>query len=508
MAAMLVRGARLVGLDGEAERVADVRVRDGVVAEVGPSLSGAGEPVLDAAGGWLIPGLWDAHVHATQWVRSRGWIDVAGCTGPAQACALIAAVLAERPGDGRLVTAFGFRATAWPRPGTVAELDAATGGRPVLVISGDAHSGWLNSAALAMLGVPPREGPLTENDWFALAAHLNALPEAQPTDADVAAALARLSARGLVGVVDVEFSDTFVAWPRRVAAGLRALRVRAGVYPHQLDEVIARGWRTGDPLPGGEGLATMGPLKIISDGSLGTRTAWCCRPYVGAAPGDPCAAGTANYDRATLAGLLARARDAGLGVAVHAIGDRANEVALDVLAEVGVPGSIEHAQLLRRADVPRFAALGVTASVQPAHLLDDRDMADDVWADRTDRAFLLRSLLDAGATLALGSDAPVAEPDPWLAVAAAVHRSGDGRPAWHPEESLTPREALAASVDGRRIVPGAPGDLVLLGADPLLAAGTTAQTAARLRAMPVRATVMAGRLTHLAAGAPGPEGAP
>lgn len=507
MAAMLVRGARLAGLDGEAARAADVRIRDGLVAEVGPGLRAAGDPVLDAAGGWLIPGLWDAHVHATQWVRSLDWIDISGCAGPEQACARIAGALVSRPDDGRLVTASGFRTTAWPRPGTVAELDAVTGGRPVLAISGDAHSGWLNSAASAMLGVPPRAGPLTENDWFALAARINALPEAQPTDADLAAAVAKLSARGLVGVVDVEFSDAFVAWPRRVAAGMRALRVRTGVYPHQLDEVLARGWRTGDPLPGCGSLVTMGPLKVIFDGSLGTRTAWCCAPYVGALPGDPHPAGAPNYDRATLAWLLARARGGGLSVAVHAIGDRANEVALEVLAEVGVRGSIEHAQLLRRADVPRFAALGVTASVQPAHLLDDRDMADDVWADRTGRAFLARSLLDAGATLALGSDAPVADPDPWLAIAAAVHRSGDDRPAWCPEESLTPREALAASVDGRRIVVGAPGDVVVLGADPLRTAPTTAETAARLRAMPVRATVVAGHLTHLAAGRPAPGGA-
>ncbi len=498
MVAMLVRGARMVGLDGEAERVVDVRLREGVVAEVGADLPAAGEPVLDAAGCWLIPGLWDAHVHATQWVRSRGWVQVAGCAGPEEACARIAEALAQRPDDGRLVTAFGFRPTAWPRPGTVAELDAVAGDRPVLVMSGDAHGGWLSSAALAMLGVPPREGPLTENEWFALAARVSALPQSQPTDADLAAAVARLSARGLVGVVDMEFADSFRTWPRWVAAGLSALRVRAGVYPHQLDQVLARGWRTGDALPGGDGLVTMGPLKIISDGSLGTRTAWCCTPYVGARADDPQPAGAANYDRATLAGLLARARGGGLSVAVHAIGDRANGVALDVLAEVGVPGSIEHAQLLRRTDVPRFAALAVTASVQPAHLLDDRDMADDVWGDRTDRAFLLRSLLEAGATLALGSDAPVAEPDPWLAIAAAVHRSGDGRPAWHPEESLTPREALAASVDGRLIAPGAPGDLVLLGADPLWASGDTAATAARLRAMPVLATVVAGRLTHRA----------
>ena len=87
--------------------------------------------------------------------------------------------------------------------------------------------------------------------------------------------------------------------------------------------------------------------------------------------------------------------------------------------------------------------------MQPAHLLDDRDVTEIVWPDRADRCFPLRWMVDDGVTLALGSDAPVSALDPWLAIAAAVHRSGDDREAWHPEQALTPREALAASVDGQ-----------------------------------------------------------
>jgi predicted amidohydrolase YtcJ len=169
---------------------------------------------------------------------------------------------------------------------------------------------------------------------------------------------------------------------------------------------------------------------------------------------------------------------------------------LDAFAVTGASGSVEHAQLLRHVDVPRFASHGVTASMQPHHLVADRDPAGVLWADRTDRLYLARSILDAGGKLALGSDAPVSPPDPWLAIATAVHRSGDGRPGWHPEQSLTPREALAASVDGQRVVPGARGDLVVLGADPVAEDADPATTAARLRAMGVRATVCAGRVTH------------
>jgi hypothetical protein len=154
-------------------------------------------------------------------------------------------------------------------------------------------------------------------------------------------------------------------------------------------------------------------------------------------------------------------------------------------------------QLVADADLPRFAALGVRASVQPAHLLDDRDVTAALWPDRQARSFALRSLLDAGADLRLGSDAPVAELDPWLSMAAAVHRSGDGREPWTPEQSLTPAEALAASTDGRgTLAPGAPADVVLLDADPLAPAADPAAAAEVLRTMAVAVTVQGGRVTH------------
>ncbi|HHU39948.1 MAG TPA: amidohydrolase [Propionibacterium sp.] len=493
---LLVRGGRIVGLDEGGSRPGDVRIRDGLIVEVGPGLAPGGEPVLDAGGSFLIPGLWDAHVHFMQWVRSTTWVDVAGTAGPDEVCARIEDALATRPDDGRAVIAFGYRSAPWRERPTVAQLDAVTGDRPVVVIAGDAHNGWLNSAALAYLGLPPRTGPLAENDWFPVFGHLASLPGADPTDAEVDAAIARLSALGVVGLVDLELDAAFRAWPARIRRGQRSLRVRAGVYPHQLDEVLAASWGTGDDLPGGEGLATMGPLKIIADGSMGTRTAWCCDPYTDATPDDEHPAGGPNVTASELADLMARAHAGRLASAIHAIGDRANEVTLDAFAATGASGSIEHAQLLRREDVPRFAELGVVASMQPHHLVADRDTAGTVWADRTDRLYLARSLVDAGATLALGSDAPVSPPDPWLAMATAVHRSGDERPGWYPDESITVREALAASVDGQRLVVGGRGDLVVLGADPLEERTDPTATRDHLLSVPVRATVCAGRVTH------------
>jgi predicted amidohydrolase YtcJ len=154
-----------------------------------------------------------------------------------------------------------------------------------------------------------------------------------------------------------------------------------------------------------------------------------------------------------------------------------------------------------------MAALGVTASVQPAHLLDDRDATETIWPGHGAQAFRLRDLLDAGVGLALGSDAPVSPLDPWLAMAAAVHRSADERPAWHPSQQLQPREALAASTDGiTALQVGGRADLVLLeddgslfadvplGADGLMVDSAAREAAARLRETDVLATVVAGRL--------------
>src|SRR6187200_51947 len=141
---------------------------------------------------------------------------------------------------------------------------------------------------------------------------------------------------------------------------------------------------------------------------------------------------------------MRRAHEGGLTPAVHAIGDQANARVLDAFEAVGCRGSVEHAQLLRHDDVARFARLGVIASVQPEHAMDDRDVADRYWAGRTDRAFMLAELQAAGVELALGSDAPVAPLEPWVAIAAAVGRARDGREPWHPEQAIDVRAALAA----------------------------------------------------------------
>ena len=478
----------------------DIRLRDGRIAEIGAGLPRAGAAVHDAGGALAVPGLWDGHVHFGQWAAMARRVDVADTSSPDEVTARVARhIAAERPAPGTVVQGFGWRVAGWDRLPSTAELDEVAGDRPVILISGDCHAGWLSSAAFRALGLPVHEGHLDEDDWFPIYTRLADLPEDPAVvRASLDAAMRAAAAKGVVGIGDMEFEAGRLEWPARTAAGLDRLRVRTCTYPEGLEAAIAAGVRTGDVLDA-TGLVTMGPLKVITDGSLNTRTAWCCEPFVTDDDlGDP--NGKRSVDPEELTQLLRRAHAHGLDGAVHAIGDAALLDALDAYAASGARGSIEHAQLVRMEVLGRFAELGLVASVQPAHLLDDRDSTEALWPDRLERCFALRSMSEAGISLRLGSDAPVSPLDPWLAMSAAVHRSADEREPWAPEQAITPHEALLASTDGvSELAVGGVGDLVLVDEDPCPAGlSGTAEQAARLRGTRVLATFVAGCLTHSA----------
>ena len=470
----------------------DVHVANGVVSRIAPAgASGPpGSQVANLDGRYVIPGLWDEHVHMTQWALAANRIDLSGATSAREAADVVRSALsgpghAGADGSGLTVVGVGFRDAVWADLPSLELLDGATGGRPAALLSHDLHCVWLNTAAASRYGVPvDASGLLREEPAFELTRELGKLPDAV-VDAWVRESAQAAAARGIVGVVDFEMTWNRDVWLRRVAGGFDSFRVDAGVYPQDLARAIAGGMRTGKELDGGAGLLRVGPLKVLIDGSLNTRTAYCVDPYPHGGRG------LLTVSEAELLELLVRARESGFVPAVHAIGDAANEVALNAFAAAGIAGRIEHAQFVRDRDFARFGELGLTASVQPAHALDDRDAADSNWAGRTDRAFPLRSLLAAGATLALGSDAPVAPLEPWTAMSAATTRARqDGRAPWHPEQALTRQEALAASTRGRgRIRVGDPADLVVLDGDPLAVADAV------FAAMPVAATLVAGRFT-------------
>ena len=489
----VVANVRLTGggrLDPFVDDVVDVHLANGVIADIAPAgaLARRGA-VVDGEGSWIIPGLWDHHVHTVQWALVAQREDLGRMASAASA----AAAMAQAPvlADGRRIGT-GFRDALWSDEPTLDLLDAATGDVPTYLINADVHSVWLNSAAFHREGFAlDPSGMLREEPAFEISRRLNAADPAT-SDALVGEALAAAAARGVVGVVDLDMAWNAEAWARRLAAGFDTTRIRFGIYPPQLERAIAEGLETGDALDAA-GLVRVGSLKVITDGSLGTRTAACSHAY----PGDPHNHGILTVPPDELVALLTRATGGGLSCAVHAIGDVANSHALDAFAATGATGTIEHAQLVAHADIPRFARLGIGASVQPEHAIDDRDLTDAIWAQQTAVPYPLRALADAGANLLFGSDAPVSPLDPWAAMAAAVHRTRDGRPAWRPEQGLDAGTALAASTElgslaRATLMPGDVADLAVVDRDPL-----TADEPA-LRATRVAATLLAGRLTHVA----------
>jgi predicted amidohydrolase YtcJ len=434
-------------------------------------------------------------------VRRR--IDVSAARSPEEAAAtVVQALSAAAPVPGAVVLGQGYRDALWSSPPHAAVLDAVLPGIPVVLSSGDLHAAWCSTAAVGLVGLDAPTGVVREQEAMDVVARAGRVgPDV--LDGWVAEATAAAAARGITAIVDLEHGDLLTNWARRAARepGGPPLRVRAGVWPDRLEQVIAAGLRSGDPLPGvtdpvaAERLR-MGPLKVFVDGSLGTRTAYCSHAYPGAGGAE--ARGLLRTPPAELERLLRRATAAGLDVAVHAIGDRATAIALDGFAAAGCTGRIEHAQQVHPRDLPRFAELGVVASVQPRHAVDDRDAADQHWAGATGWAFPYRALVDAGAELVLGSDAPVAPLDPWDGIASAVHRSLDERAAWHPEQHLDLDVALAAASGGRRAVRvGDAADLVVVAEPP--AAVLAREGAGGLRALPVLGTLVAGRWTHRAA---------
>ena len=492
----------------------DVHVAGGRVVEVGRGLRAPGAQVLDAGGAFLIPGLWDAHAHLDMEAARSARIDTLATRNAEEALELVAKELRDLPTGAEPVTiqGFGHRLSNWPRVPTIAELDAVTGEIPTLLISGDVHSGWLNSAALRVFSLPGASAqdpgaPLKEDPWFALLDRLDEVPGTRELrESGYRQVLADMLARGVTGVVDMSWSEDPGDWPRRLqtmaAQGVLPEvlpRIRVGVYRDKLERWIVKGLRTGTELagsphlPDGSAVLVQGPLKVIADGSMSSGSAHMCEPYP-TELGLEHACGVVNIDRAELTDLMARAGRQGYEMAIHAIGDAAVDDVAAAFALSGAVGRLEHAQLLPAdaLDEPdgalrRLVACGVELSVQPAHLIDDWAAVSRVWPGLEGRTYAFADMVAGGALLQLGSDAPVAPLDPWLAMSAAVGRKTPDGSVWSPDQRLTAEEALAASVNGAGpVAVGCPADLVLLAEDPLRLG---AEELARVRPL---ATIVAG----------------
>ena len=478
-------------------RIAAVTTRREALAARGPRTR-----VIDAPRGLLCSGFQDAHAHLVPLARARREIDLHGC-GLATIRDAVRAAGARTPA-GRWLVGRGFDPEAFRVAGIAprALLDEAAPGVPVLLRSHDYHSAALNTLGLMRAGFAPSppevEGGRVDRDEHGLpngmlremAAILATSQTEDLGDDEVAEAVAEtlpgLHRAGITCVHDMSGSRAHA--PLRILdAGARlSIDVLATISPGDAARPALRAR--------GSAFEVIG-MKAFLDGALGSRTAHLLAPY----EGEACHRGVEVLPLATARGFALEAAAAGLPSFLHAIGDAAVRAALDALQGVRGPGGgtlphrVEHAQMIHDDDLPRFAALGIAASMQPVHLALDAPIAHRHWGGRTRECFPVRRLLDSGALVAFGSDAPIETFDVLEGIRCAVGRRGrDGTPL-APKEAVTAAEALTAYTTGAaasagrtaRLAAGAVANLTLLTHDVVSNPGSLADAA-------VAATVVRG----------------
>lgn len=478
----------------------------------------ANTEVIDLRGRRVLPGLIDAHFHFMGWALARRRLRLAGLPSLTAAQDAVAQA-AQAVTPGQWLLGQGWNETAWPEQRflTRYDLDAVAPNHAVFLWRSDLHLAVANSLALQLAGItvatPDPEAGVIDRDHSgeptgvlrdrAMDLVDKVVPTVLEADVDRAMreAVAEAHRLGLTGVHDFRSEghargrEAFRAWQRLWSAGDLKLRVWMMIAGEALEDAVALGLQTGF----GDDRLRLGGIKLFADGSLGARTAWMLEPYQDSGSEDGDGSGLPIVPMALIADKIARAQAAGISVGIHAIGDRAVRELLDVFSEVvaaspspisprwpalRVPHRIEHVQHSNPEDLRRVGELGLVASVQPLHLVDDMGLVERAVGDRARWTYAFRTLLEGGAVLALGSDCPVADPNPFLGIHAAVTRQrrgglyGDGAPAegWYPEERLSLVEAVRgytlgpAYASGQShtlgsLTPGKLADLVVLDRD-------------------------------------------
>jgi len=448
-----------------------IAVFDGLIFDIGPAvklinLKRRGFEVIDLKGNVIVPGFIDCHLHLLGLGLSLQRVDLSAANTLNKAITLIS-VAARKTPPGRWLIGRGWDKNSWgvAFPDKTI-LDKICPDNPVFLYSKDGHAVWVNSAALKAAGVdystadPPGglikrfsngepTGIVFEN---AIQIFEKALPpptEAQKLDA-VKRAGRKLNSLGITGAADCDWdAGRFRLFGKSAAAGNLKLRVFVMLSPDDIDSAGRIGLESGS----GHGNLTVGCLKLYYDGSLGSQTALMFEPYNDSQ--DNCGVAAMTADQLEM--FYERTHLKGISLAIHAIGDRANAEVLDFFArkqaisrKLGLRHRIEHAQILRKADIARFKKLDIGASVQPIHIAADRDVADKYWGLRARNAYPLGALLKSGVQVGFGSDSPVENADPRLGIYAAVARKkhGDNRDSWFPEHSISIAQAIRCYTEG------------------------------------------------------------
>ncbi|MCD2322699.1 amidohydrolase [Sphingomonas sp. IC-56] len=454
----------------------------------------------DMGGRTLVPGMIDAHGHVMGLGSQLLLLDLSQTRSLDEALEKIRSYAAANPN--KWIVGSGWNQERWGlgRFPTAADLDRAVSDRPVWLERVDGHAGWANTRALAAAGITaatkdPSGGRIERAAGGAPAGVLvdaartlveKVIPQPTPRERNAAflAAQDKLLSLGVTATADM--GTTIEDWlTYRRIGDMNLLKLRIMSYAHGVDTALTVAGQGPTPWLYGDRLR-MGGIKIYDDGALGSRGAWLKAPYADA----PNEKGLGFLSDDQLLNMMTRGSMDGFQIAVHAIGDRANQQALDaieVLADTYKDDRrwrIEHAQIVDPKDLPRFGKYGIIASMQPVHQTSDRTMAEARLGEgRLNGAYAWRSILQLGGRLAFGSDFPVESPDPWAGWAASFTRQDpQGQPpgGWRMQDAVTREQGWAGFTTGAayagfaetkigRLTPGLLADFLIVDRDPLTA---------------------------------------
>lgn len=496
LVATIYTNANVLTMDPEHPRAGGVRIENGRITHVfdgSPPADLHGE-VVDLEGASMLPGLTDAHLHLRGLGRAARQVDLVGTGSVEEILILVGAAVADTP-EGTWIRGRGWDQNDWEQTSFPdhLSLDTISTDHPVWLTRIDGHAIWVNSIALEMAGIdsstvdPPGGELLRFGDGaptgvlvdgaIDLIAGLLPEPTLAEVEQDLALAIELCQQVGLTSVHDMGTSalvqTTLQAMENEGELTLRVTSYLEGMGA-DLEQLVS-------VAPDTEGLFRVVGVKLYADGALGSRGAALLSPY----SDRPDGSGLLVVPEDELAAMAQTIHQHGFQLAIHAIGDLGNRVALNAIEFAQGDDSsrrhrVEHAQVIDPVDQLRFADLGVTASMQPTHATSDMPWAEErLGSERISGAYAWRSLIEAGANLAFGSDAPVESINPWLGIYAAVTRQdAQGQPAggWLTHEALTVQEALLAFTrwpaqaigdsQSGQIRPGAVADLTIVDRDP------------------------------------------
>ncbi len=518
-ATLVLTNGRIYTMDPNQPQVTAVAIRDNHILAAGTddeikALLGSRGHRVDLKGRAVTPGLVDAHVHFQHFALGLQLVNLDGCKSLDEA---LARIYRRVGGDGggndpsvaeTWLQGRGWRIDDWPTRAfpTAADLDRIVPNMPVRLQDKSGHAAWVNSRALRLAGIddhtPDPPGGQIQRDaagkatgiLFEEAMDLVARHIPRETPAQIAAAMEVAQHYcwrvGLTGLHDFDGRDCFTALQYLKEQGQLGLRIVKNVPVYRLEHAIGVGLRSGF----GDDWLRIGGVKIFADGALGPRTAAMLQPYEDEAHNT----GIVVTDKEEMMEKVSAASAAGLSVTIHAIGDRANHDVLDVyeavrqqekqqmtadhpsLRSYRLRHRIEHVQIIHPDDRHRLAQLDIIASMQPTHATSDMEMAETHWGERARYSYAWRTMLDSGALVVFGSDAPIERIDPLPGIHAAVtRRRANGAPGpdgWYPEQKLNMTETIyaftlaAALTSGQAarqgsIAPGKLADLTIYGRD-------------------------------------------